>query len=146
MPTASSILRGKTYLTPPITITPESSVLDGARIMNEHRIGALCVVTDRKLLKGMFTERDILTRVVAEGRDPSTTLVRDVMTHPVIACPPETSSDELRKIMRQCRIRHIPIVENNSLLGVVSIGDLNMSQVKVMTETISYLERYMYQP
>ncbi|MFG0256822.1 MAG: CBS domain-containing protein [Phycisphaerales bacterium JB043] len=146
MPTAASILRGKTDLTAPITASPDSSVLEAARLMNEHRIGALCVVDEGGTLKGMFTERDILTRVVAEGRDPESTRVKDVMTHPVIACPPETSSDELRTIMRQCRIRHIPILENDTLLGVVSIGDLNMAQVQVMTETISYLERYMYQP
>jgi CBS domain-containing protein len=146
MPTAASILGKKTESTAPITIAPSGTVLEAARLMNEHRIGALCVVDAGHVLLGMFTERDILTRVVAERRDPEATRIQEVMTQPVIACQPSTSSDELRRIMRQCRIRHIPILDEDMLLGIVSIGDLNVAEVQVMTETISYLEQYMYQP
>jgi predicted transcriptional regulator len=68
------------------------------------------------------------------------------MSSPVIACGPDTTLNELRQVMQTQRIRHIPVVEDGELLGIVSLGDLNVAQVAVMTETISYLEQFMYRP
>jgi len=123
---------------------PLTTVIDAAREMNERRVGALAVLDDDGRLVGMFTERDVLTRVVAAGRDPAVTRVGDVMTSPVIACEPSTRLDDLRAVMREKRIRHVPIVDEGRVLGMVSIGDLNTAEARVMTETISYLEQYMY--
>lgn len=130
-------------------ISPDSTALDAARRMNERRIGSLVVVgaadPDRVPL-GIITERDILTRLVAAGRDPSTTHVAQIMTERVITCRPATTLDELRHVMREKRIRHVPVIDQGRLAGLVSIGDLNTVEVQVMTETIQYLERYIYRP
>ncbi|MEC9372301.1 MAG: CBS domain-containing protein [Planctomycetota bacterium] len=123
---------------------PDASVLEAARVMNEHHIGSLAVVDAQKQLVGIITERDVLTRVVAPERRPGETKVSEVMTHPVLCCGPETPLDEVRALMREKRIRHLPVVEEGSLVGMISIGDLNTAEAKVMTETIRYLERYMY--
>ena len=148
MPIVSSLLRRKSPVGAAdiATVTGETSVLDAAVLMNDHRIGAVPVLDARGLVVGMFSERDVMTRVVAAQRSPRDTDVRDVMTSPVIACGPDTTLDELRQVMQTQHIRHIPVVENGVLLGMVSIGDLNVAQVAVMTETISYLEQYMYKP
>ena len=127
-----------------VTIDPRSTVLEAAMTMNEHRIGAL-VCVDEKGVCGMFTERDILTRVVVAELEPSATRVREAMTWPVIHCSPKTTLDELRQLMRTKRIRHVPVIDmHDELCGMISIGDLNVAQVQVMTETIGYLEQFMY--
>lgn len=128
---------------PVITITQDASVFDAARLMNEHRIGAL-VVTDGSGVAGIFTERDLLKRVVAEGKRPEDVRVGEVMTREVIVCRPETHSDEIRRTMRDKRIRHMPVVgEDGAVEGMISIGDLNIAEARVMSETITYLEQYM---
>ncbi len=146
MATAETLLRDRTDRSVDvITIARDATVLDAARTMNEHRIGAL-VVTDRAgdSVQGIFTERDLLKRVVAEGRRPEDTSVGDVMTTDVFVCRPETPLDEIRQTMRERKIRHLPVVAaDGRLAGMISIGDLNVAEAKVLTETISYLEQYM---
>jgi CBS domain-containing protein len=149
MPTAASLLQDKANDHrggEVATIEPEATVLDAARKMNERRIGSLAVVDGAGKLIGMFTERDVLTRIVAGEKDAATTRVGDVMTAPVIACPPTARADEMRAIMREKRIRHLPIVEGKALIGLISIGDLNLAEAKTLEATVTYLERYMYMP
>ena len=131
--------RGETV----VTIDEGVAAFDAARVMNDHRIGALVITDDDDSVVGIFTERDLLKRVVAEARRPEDTIVGDVMTRDVIVCTPETLVDDLRIIMRTKRIRHIPVVDKNRLVGMISIGDLNVAEAKVLTETIGYLEQYM---
>jgi len=133
--------RGAVY-----TISPEKSVLEAARVMNERRIGALVVVDGGGRVKGIFTERDVMSRVVSEERSPEKTLVGDVMTAAVIVASPTTTCDELRALMRERRVRHMPVIEDGALVGMVSIGDINAAESRAMVETISYLERYIYTP
>jgi len=122
----------------------ETSVLQAAQFMTEHKIGALLVL-DGAHIAGMFSERDILRRVVAEGRDPAQILVADVMTTEVACCTPETSLEEARGAMKNRRIRHLPVVDGNEkLLGVISIGDLNAFQVADQEQTIFLLNEYLY--
>ena len=104
----------------------------------------LLVVQSRKLV-GIFTERDVMRRVVAEHRDPEKTLLAKVMTTPVACATPDTTLDELRKVMFEKRIRHVPVLDddNQTLVGMVSIGDLNRARIDVQIETIRYLEQYM---
>ncbi len=146
MPRVHDLLREKAAegLLEVVVTRPLEKVVEAARAMNERRIGALPVVDDAGRLVGMFTERDVLTRIVAAGRDPETTRVGDVMTSPVLACEPTTPLDDLRGVMRERRVRHIPVVDDGAVVGMVSIGDLNTIDARVMTETINYLERYMY--
>src|SRR5439155_12679049 len=88
------------------TVGPSASVLDAATIMNDHKIGGL-VVTDEGRVIGMFTERDVLQRVVALRRDPAATVVREVMTAEVVCGTPETTIEEARGCMKNRRIRHL---------------------------------------
>lgn len=126
-----------------VTIRPEESVLDAACRMNAHRIGALIVVSPGAGPLGIFTERDLLTRVVAERRDPAATPVEEVMTRELVVCEPEATLDDMRALMRQRRIRHIPIVGGAGLLGMISIGDLNATEARELSDTIVFLEEYM---
>ena len=122
----------------------EATVLQAARFMTEHKIGALLVLDGERII-GMFSERDILQRIVAEGRDPSQATVGDVMTTEVACCTPETELAEARGAMKNRRIRHLPVVDaGERLLGVISIGDLNAFQVADQEQTIFLLSEYLY--
>ena len=93
----------------------------------------------------MFTERDVLTRVVAEGRDPTRTLVEEVMSTDVAYCRPETELDEVGAMMRQRRIRHLPVCAGEGdLKGLISIGDINAWHADGQATTIHYLNEYIY--
>jgi CBS domain-containing protein len=123
---------------------PESeTVLAAAHLMNQHRIGALVVTRGDKVV-GIFSERDILNRVVAAERDPAKTLVSEVMTSPVACCAPETTHEECRAVMRHRRIRHLPVVHEDRLVGIVSIGDVLAAVEADQGQTIHYLYEYMY--
>jgi CBS domain-containing protein len=118
--------------------------MEAACLMNEHKIGAL-VVIDQGVVVGMFTERDILRRVVGERRDPDTTRVADVMTAEVVCCTPETSIEEARVAMKERRVRHLPLVdENRRLQGLISIGDLNAHDAFSQEQTIHSLQEYLH--
>jgi CBS domain-containing protein len=125
------------------TIGPTADVLQAALVMNEHRVGAL-VVLDEGRVVGMFSERDVMRRVVCERRDPSQTRVGEVMTAEVICCSPETSTDEARGAMRDRRIRHLPVADGDgNLLGLVSIGDLNAELQAEQEQTLFFLQEYI---
>ncbi len=125
------------------TIDADATVLEAARIMNEQRIGAL-VVTQRDKVIGIFTERDILNRVVAEQSSPAETVVKDVMTAPIACCRRNTTEAECRAVMRSKRIRHLPVVEDDRLVGIISIGDIIEDESAEKDETIHYLHEYLY--
>ncbi len=128
-----------------VTISPEATVLEGAKLMNERRIGALVVLEGEKLV-GMFTERDLMLRIVAAQRNPATTKISEVMTTTVACASPETILDELRCVIRDKRIRHIPVIKDGKVRGLISIGDLNRVEQDVQERTIQYLEQYMSVP
>jgi CBS domain-containing protein len=126
------------------SVSPEATVLDAALLMNEHKIGSLAVLEEQHVI-GLITERDILTRVVVPRRDPSESLVSDVMTREVICGRPYTTIEEARSVMKNRRIRHLPIVdENGDLRGMISIGDLNAHETNSKEMTIHLLEEYIY--
>ena len=124
------------------SLPPSATVLDAARIMNERHIGSILVIS-RGRLAGIFTERDVLRRVVAEQRDPSATTLKQVMTEAVACAAPHTTLDEMRRVMREKRIRHIPVVDGHTVTGMISLGDLNKVEHDGAVETIRYLEQYM---
>jgi CBS domain-containing protein len=126
------------------TTTPQASVFEAAQLMNEHRIGSLLVMEEGRLL-GIFTERDILQRVVVQRRDPVTTPVAEVMTREVICCRPHTSLEEARGVMKNRRIRHLPVVDDEErVIGIISIGDLNAHESHSREQTIHLLHQYIY--
>ena len=127
-----------------ITVGADATVLDAALVMNEHRVGAVVVVDEGKI-QGMFTERDVLRRVVGERRDPTQTVVSEVMTRDVFCCTPQTGLEEARGTMKNRRIRHLPVVDgDNRLLGLISIGDLNAHEATAQEQTIHLLQEYLY--
>jgi CBS domain-containing protein len=126
------------------SIGPEATVLDAALLMNEHKIGSLLVMSGGRLV-GIITERDLLARVVSQRRDPAVTPVHGVMTVEVACCRPETTVDEARGVMKNRRIRHLPVFdESEQILGVVSIGDLNAHLSNDQEATIHILHEYIY--
>lgn len=143
MPTVRDLLAKKDPLV--VSIGKDESVLAGAQKMNEHRIGSL-VLTEGENVVGIFTERDILTRVVATRRDPETTKIEEVMTCPVACCQPQTTVAECRGVMMERRIRHLPVVDEGRLVGIVTIGDLNAMEITEHQRTIEDLHQYIYGP
>jgi len=127
-----------------VAVTDEDTVLHAARLMNEQRIGSVVVTAVGQGLIGIFTERDILRRVVAEGRAPDSTRIGDVMSTPVTCCQPASSLEECRAIMTGKRLRHLPVVENDEVVGIISIGDLLAVEVELQQTTIEYLHEYLH--
>jgi CBS domain-containing protein len=105
-------------------VVPEATVIHAVRTMNQERVGAVLVCESGEMV-GIFTERDVLCRVVDEGRDPDATKVVEVMTSEVVAVRPTTLVAEAMAVITEKRIRHLPVVDNEDLLkGLVSSGDL----------------------
>ena len=112
--------------------------------MNQHKIGAVLVI-EGKRVAGIFTERDVLRRVIGEERNPAQVTVGEVMTEDVICVEPETDLDEVATIMKQKKIRHIPVCgDGGSLHGMVSIGDLNAYHASNQEMQIHFLHEYIY--
>lgn len=143
MPNVSAILRRKGREV--VTARPDMTVLEAAQLMNTHRIGCVVVTNspDSGHIVGILTERDILTRLVAEEREPRGTLVRDIMTPQVLTCEHCTDSQELRALMQCNRVRHVPVLDGGQLSGLVSIGDVNALEAEGLSATIVAMEEYI---
>ena len=142
MPTAKDILGLKGFSIH--IIPPTATVSDAVERMNQLRVGAVVVMNQGDVV-GMFTERDVLRRVVGERRDPTSTKVSDVMTTDVIYCEPGTDVDEISAIMKNRRIRHLPICgSDGDLLGLISIGDVNAIHASSQQSHLNYLNEYIY--
>lgn len=126
-----------------VTVVGTTTVLDASTLMVERGIGGV-VVLDGDRLAGIFTERDVLRRVVAMRRDPAQTLVQDVMTTPVLTVTRETTLEECRATMTERRIRHLPVIDASGLAGLVSSGDVLAYEAAERQETIHQLESYVY--
>lgn len=108
---------------PIASVHPDSSVTECVRLMNSENIGAVLVMQDEKLI-GMFTERDALNRVLASGIDPASTKVSEVMTANPFCVDPSTTVEEAMGIVTHRRVRHLPILHNGEVVGIISSGDL----------------------
>lgn len=127
-----------------LTISPAASVLDAVEKMNELKVGGLVVMEDGQVL-GIFTERDVLRRVVGEMKKPSTTSINEVMTRDVVCVSPDTEIDEVSSLMKDHRIRHVPVCDPvRGLVGMISIGDVNAFHAGHREATIHYLNEYIY--
>ncbi|MGE3182781.1 MAG: CBS domain-containing protein [Phycisphaerae bacterium] len=142
MHTVEAILKTKPER-PVFSIKEDATVLEAANLMNAHRIGALVVLRNEEIV-GIFTERDLLNRVVAAEKDSRSVRIRDVMTKPIACCTLATTREECRSVMRHKRIRHLPVVEDGNLIGMISIGDLLADAEAEQQETILYLHEYLY--
>ena len=143
MPSVMDILADKG--TDVFTISPTATVLEATHAMNDQKIGALVVKDSSGRVMGIFTERDVLRRVIAEEKSPNNVRVGEVMTRDVVCCPPETDIDDASRIMRDRKVRHLPVCDGDgSLMGLVSIGDLNAYHASSQEAQIHFLSEYVY--
>jgi CBS domain-containing protein len=140
MGTVQSILARKSQTIHQVPTT--ATALDAARVMNDHKIGSVIVLNENRMV-GILTERDILTRVVARQADPAATRVTEIMTRQVLTCRPGTKLNEARLVMRERRIRHLPVLDGEKVVGMISIGDLNHAEHDILIETIQTMEAYI---
>jgi len=123
-------------------IGPESTVYDAIKKMADNNIGSLVVVDDEKIV-GIVTERHYARNVFLKGKASPTTLVKDIMSTRVICAWPDQSVEECMAVMTDKAVRHLPVLENKHLVGLVSIGDLVKSIISDQKFTIEQLERYI---
>ena len=143
MPTVNDILTAKGSRVH--QISDAASVLEATHLMNQEHIGAVIAQGADGSISGIFTERDVLTRVVADQRDPQSTTIADVMTADVICCNPGTDIESVRTIMKTRRIRHLPVVDDDGRLkGLVSIGDINAYLAHEDAVAVQHLHDYIY--
>ena len=124
------------------SIGPDKTVLDALKLMAEKRIGALLVMEGERV-NGLFSERDYARKVILQGRASKDTLVSDVMTSRVICSSLDHTADECMALMTEKRVRHLPIVENNKVVGLISIGDIVKAVISDQQFTIDVLEKYI---
>lgn len=125
-----------------ISIAPHRPVFDALIVLAEYKIGALVVLEGEKLV-GIFSERDYAREVILKGRSSKTTPISDVMTHKVLSAKPGDLVEDAMSLMSEKRIRHLPVVENNKVIGVLSIGDLVKETINYQQELIKQLQNYI---
>ncbi len=125
-----------------LSIAPSASVLDAIRLMAEKGVGAL-IVMDGETMAGIVTERDYARKVILKGRSSDETPVSDIMSTGVISTSPDQTVNICMNVMTDKRIRHLPVVEGNKVIGLVSIGDLVKAIIADQKEEIEHLEHYI---
>lgn len=124
------------------TIRPEATAYEALQIMSEKNVGALLVVKDDELV-GVFSERDYARKVILMGKSSKSTTVGDLMTHPVYYVTPDMTIGDCMALMGGRRVRHLPVMENQKLAGIVSIGDVVNRIIAEQEITIRDLESYI---
>jgi CBS domain-containing protein len=124
------------------SIGPNAMVIDAIQLMDDKNVGALPVVENGTLV-GIVSERDYTRKVILKGRSSKETPVSDIMTHQLLTVNPSDSVTECMRIMTEKRVRHLPVLEGNNLVGILSIGDVANWFISAQTATIDNLERYV---
>jgi len=124
------------------SIAPQATVYDGLELMAAKNVGALLVIEGGNVA-GMFTERDYARKVVLQGRSSKTTAVGELMTRDVLYVGPDESIENCMAIMTDKHLRHLPVLDNGKLVGIVSIGDVVKAIISAHEFTIRELERYI---
>jgi len=125
----------------PVTLPPDATVLEAARTMREQRVGAVLVTDPDGALLGIFTGRDAVCRMLAEKRDPARTTLSEAMTRKPETIGPQAKAIEALRLMQDCGVRHLPVVDRARLIGVVSRGDFRGSEQARLDEETELWER-----
>lgn len=141
MPTVQELLQTKEGGM--LTTTPDVTVLAAAILMNERGTGSVLIMENDQLV-GIFTERDLMRRVVAMVKDPASTPLRDVMTTALVTCTPEASVSDCGTLMSERRIRHLPVIRSDKVVGVITTGDLLAHELKEKDAVIQQLESFVF--
>jgi CBS domain-containing protein len=137
--TVRQMLRDKTFV---YTVEPDSTVFEALELMAEHNIGAVLVVSDGRI-QGIMSERDYARKGILQGKNSKDTLVTEIMTAPVICVEPTFTADRCMALMTERRIRHLPVMQDDQLLGIISIGDVVRAVVAQQRMLIDALESYI---
>lgn len=137
----SDLLRRKGTLV--VTVKPEQSVTDLLNLLAEHKVGALVVSSDQVSVDGIVSERDIVRRLQEIGPELLQSPVRDIMTTQVHSCPPDTDLEALMRVMTTGRFRHVPVIEDDRLVGIVSIGDVVKHRIDELQSERDQLTAYI---
>jgi CBS domain-containing protein len=128
---------------PTAAVAPTATVMEAVRKMNDANVGALAVL-DGGTVQGMFSERDVMLRIVLENKDPQTTLVKDVMSTNVVAIRKNTKVEEAVNLMWEKHIRHLPVIrEDGKVEGIVEIRNLFHERIEDMSQQLDSLESYI---
>jgi CBS domain-containing protein len=127
-----------------VTAPPTATVMDVAQVMASARVGAILIVDDDRLV-GIFSERDLMTRVVVEGLDPCLTSVAAAMTSEVVTASPDNTRSECLEKMQRAGFRHLPVLEEGRLLAMLSMRDLLHDEIAEQHEEIRGLRAYLHQ-
>jgi CBS domain-containing protein len=141
MKTVNEILEAKAHRL--LSIAPHASVLDALKLMAEYEVGAL-VVLDGERLVGIFSERDYARKVILQGKASKDTAVEEIMTHKVVCVRPEQTMEECMALMTDKRVRHLPVLKEKKVLGVISIGDVVKEVISEQRFVIEQLEHYIH--
>ena len=125
-----------------LSIQPEHTVYDALLQMAEHDVGALIVLRGEQLV-GIFSERDYARKIILDGKTSKLTPISAVMTHDVICVDPDRTADECMALMTEKHVRHLPIIENKAVVGLISIVDVVREMISDQKHTIEQLEQYI---
>ncbi len=125
-----------------MSIEPGASVLDALKLMAERDVGALVVLDGEKLV-GIFSERDYARKIILLGKTSKDTSVSEIMTPKVVCVRPEQTAEECMSVMTDKRVRHLPVVSDKKVIGVISIGDVVRAMLSDQQQTIEQLEQYI---
>ena len=126
----------------PAIVSPDASVVEAARRMAERNVGAILVLEGDQL-RGIFSERDVMTRVVAEGLDPLSTPVRAVMSTVLTTIEESANVEQAGKLMDENKCRHLPVMREGKVVGVVSMRDLMHIDIEAKTDEIRHMQAYI---
>lgn len=125
-----------------VSISPDSTIADTVASLTEHRVGAL-VVVDNDRIAGIVSERDVVRSLHERGADLLSVTVSEIMTSSVYSCRPDDDVDRIAKTMTEQRIRHMPVLDGDAVIGVVSIGDVVKSRIEQLEVDRGQLEQYI---
>ncbi|MGL4630790.1 MAG: CBS domain-containing protein [Leadbetterella sp.] len=142
MPSTVKTLLSRKSLKGVISIKPDSTVLEALEVMAQYNVGALLVMENEKL-RGIFSERDYVRKGIIQGRKANSTQIKELMTHNVISVSSDMNVKDCMEIMSARKFRHLPVIDDEIVMGILSIGDIVTAVLNDQKQHINYLENYI---